>query len=75
MTTKQFNRLSALEAYDNQWITCTEFKVINPAGKEGIYGKVHFKNKAIGIVPVDEEGNTYLVGQYRSPRYAGSLIE
>ena len=57
--------LSALEAYDNQWITCTEFKVINPAGKEGIYGKVHFKNKAIGIVPVDEEGNTYLVGQYR----------
>lgn len=39
--------------------------MINPAGGEGIYGKVHFKNKAIGIIPVDEFGNTWLVGQYR----------
>ena len=26
---------------------------------------MHFKNKAIGIVPIDEDGNTWLVGQYR----------
>ena len=26
---------------------------------------VHFKNAAIGIVPLDEDGNTYLVGQWR----------
>ncbi|RZK30461.1 MAG: NUDIX hydrolase, partial [Hymenobacter sp.] len=31
----------------------------------GIYGVVSMKNKAIGIVPVDAEGNTWLVGQYR----------
>lgn len=53
--------------YDNPWINVTEFKVTNPAGKPGIYGKVHFKNKAIGIVPIDSEGNTWLVGQWRYP--------
>jgi 8-oxo-dGTP pyrophosphatase MutT (NUDIX family) len=38
---------------------------LNPAGKPGIYGKVHFKNTAISVVPIDSEGFTYLVGQYR----------
>ena len=53
------------EVYDNQWITVREDKVINPAGGDGIYGVVHFKNLAIGILPVDEEQHTWLVGQYR----------
>jgi 8-oxo-dGTP pyrophosphatase MutT (NUDIX family) len=51
--------------YDNKWIRLTEYNVLNPSGNKGIYGKVHFKNKAIGIVVLDEELNTYLVGQYR----------
>ncbi|ASU36067.1 NUDIX domain-containing protein [Mucilaginibacter xinganensis] len=51
--------------YDNPWIKVTEYDVINPSGNVGIYGKVHFKNVAIGILPLDEEGNTYLVGQFR----------
>jgi hypothetical protein len=53
--------------YENPWITVEEHQVLNPSGGEGIYGTVHFKNKAIGIVPVDAEGNTWLVGQYRYP--------
>ena len=57
--------LSSREVYSNQWIELTEHQVINPAGGEGIYGKVHFKNKAIGVVPLDAHGNTWLVGQYR----------
>lgn len=57
--------LSASEKYDNAWINVTEYQVINPAGKPGIYGKVHFKNKAIAIVPLDEHSNTWLVGQFR----------
>lgn len=57
--------LSGEEKYENRWIRVTEYQVINPAGGKGIYGKIHFKNKAIGIIPVDEEGNTWLVGQYR----------
>lgn len=53
------------EVYDNKWIHVTEYDVINPSGGKGIYGKVHFKNHAIGILPLDDELNTYLVGQYR----------
>lgn len=51
--------------YDNPWIQLTEFDVINPGGGKGIYGKVHFKNTAIGIVVLDDEMNTWLVGQFR----------
>lgn len=57
--------LSGEVKYDNPWITVTEYQVINPSGGRGIYGKVHFKNKAIGIVPLDDKLNTWLVGQYR----------
>jgi 8-oxo-dGTP pyrophosphatase MutT (NUDIX family) len=51
--------------YDNPWINVTEYQVINPSGNPGIYGKVHFKNAAIGVLPLDDELNTYLVGQFR----------
>jgi 8-oxo-dGTP pyrophosphatase MutT (NUDIX family) len=51
--------------YDNPWIGVTEYDVINPSGGKGIYGKVHFKGKAIGVLPLDEHLDTYLVGQYR----------
>lgn len=63
---------SAQEKYDNPWIQVTEFQVINPAGKPGIYGKIHYKNKAIGIIAIDKDGNTWLVGQWRYPLNAWS---
>ncbi len=53
--------------YENPWICVTEHQVLNPNGGEGIYGQVDFKNIAIGIIPVDKENNTWLVGQYRFP--------
>lgn len=53
------------EVYDNPWINITEYQVTNPSGNPGIYGKVHYKNLAIGVFPLDNELNTYLVGQYR----------
>ena len=53
------------KVYNNNWITVTHYNVINPSGNKGIYGKVHMKNVAIGIVPLDGELNTYIVGQYR----------
>ncbi len=59
--------LSEQEKYSNRWIEVTEFDVLNPSGNKGIYGVVHFKNYAIGVLPLDENMNTYLVGQYRFP--------
>lgn len=59
--------LSSEVKYDNPWINVTEHQVINPAGGRGIYGQVHFKNLAIGILVLDDEGNTFLVGQFRFP--------
>ena len=51
--------------YDNPWIRVSESEVTNPGGGEGIYGVVHFKNRAIGVVPIDEHDHTWLVGQFR----------
>ncbi len=59
--------ISGKLVYDNPWINLTEYQVITPAGTPGIYGKVHFKNIAIGVIAIDKEGDTYLVGQYRFP--------
>lgn len=53
--------------YENNWIKVIHENVINPNGGKGIYGTVHFKNIAIGIIPLDENQNTWLVGQYRFP--------
>lgn len=57
--------LDEKKVYDNNWISVIHHNVINPSGGKGIYGKVHMKNTAMGIVPLDEEMNTYIVGQYR----------
>ena len=59
--------LDSHTVYDNPWIRVTEFKVINPSGGNGIYGKVHFKHVAVGIIPLDDDWNSWLVGQYRFP--------
>lgn len=57
--------LSTREAYSNPWIRVREDQVINPGGGRGIYGVVEYKGRAVGVVPVDEEGYTWLVGQWR----------
>jgi ADP-ribose pyrophosphatase len=53
--------------YDNPWIQISHEEVVNPNGGDGIYGVVHYKNLAIGIIPIDHEGNTWIVGQHRYP--------
>jgi 8-oxo-dGTP pyrophosphatase MutT (NUDIX family) len=64
--------LSRKIVYENGWIRVEHHEVLNPSGGPGIYGTVHFKNHAIGIVPIDEGGNVILVGQYRYPLSAYS---
>ncbi len=63
--------------YNNPWIKVTEHKVIDAAKEDGIYGTVHFKNLALGIIPLDENYNTWLVGQYRYPlkQYSWEICE
>lgn len=62
---KLWTSLASRPIYDNRWISVTEHDVLAPTGKPGIYGLVHYKNLAIGILPIDEEGQTILIGQER----------
>jgi ADP-ribose pyrophosphatase len=63
--------------YETPWITVNNHDVLTPSGKEGLYGTVSFKNLAIGILPLDENYNTWLVGQWRYPlnKYSWEIIE
>ena len=60
-----WQRLSSRVAYENPWIRVSHEQVKTPNGTDGIYGLVHFKGTAVGVVPVDEDGNTWLVRQSR----------
>lgn len=62
---KTWKTLTNKTVYENPWLEMQHHEVINPSGGEGIYGVVHFKNYAIGIIPIDEEGYTWIVGQFR----------
>ncbi|MGJ3235110.1 NUDIX domain-containing protein [Marivirga sp.] len=67
MAKNPWKLLNSKIKYDNPWIRVEEHDVINPTGGKGIYGKIHFRNIAVGVVPIDDDGNTWLVGQYRYP--------
>lgn len=58
---------SAEPVYDSPWIGLTKHDITNPNGHPGTYSVVHFKNLAIGVLVLDEDNNTWLVGQYRYP--------
>ncbi len=55
------------KVYESPWIGVHKHEVITPANTPGTYSTVHFKNKAIGIIPLDADFNTWIVGQYRFP--------
>ncbi|HQV40251.1 MAG: NUDIX hydrolase [Flavobacteriales bacterium] len=64
--------LSETPAYETPWISVAHHEVIDPGGKQGVYGVIHFKNLAVGVIPLDDEMNTWIVGQYRYPMEAYS---
>ena len=68
--------LRSRDVYENAWIKVREDAVIRPDGEPGIYGVVHFKNIAVGVLAVEGEF-IYLVGQYRYPleRYSWEIPE
>jgi ADP-ribose pyrophosphatase len=59
--------LSSEIVHQTPWVRINHHKVINPGGSQGIYTVTEFKNLAIGILPLDEDNNTWIVGQYRFP--------
>jgi 8-oxo-dGTP pyrophosphatase MutT (NUDIX family) len=75
-TKSPWQTLASREVYDNAWISVREDTVVRPDGEQGIYGVIHFKNIAIGILAVEDEF-IYLVGQYRYPldKYSWEIPE
>ena len=75
-TKNPWSTVSTRNIYDNKWISVREDAVIQPDGERGIYGVVHFKNIAIGVLAIEDD-YIYLVGQYRYPleRYSWEIPE
>jgi 8-oxo-dGTP pyrophosphatase MutT (NUDIX family) len=67
-----FQTLASHIAYQNPWITVEHQEVLRPDGKPGIYGIVRFANRAVGVLPIDETGHVWMVGQFRRPVEAWS---
>ena len=65
-TRSPWKTVSSEQVYDNPWISVREDQVVRPNGEPGIYGVVHYKHVAVGVLPVEED-HIYLVGQYRYP--------
>ena len=53
--------------YENPWIKLEHHEVLNPSDQPGVYGTVSFQNLAVGIIPIDADNSTFLVGQFRFP--------
>ena len=75
-TPNPWRTLGSRRVYENPWISVREDNVIRPDGEPGIYGVVHYKNTAVGVLPVEGD-HVYLVGQYRYPlqRYSWEIPE
>jgi 8-oxo-dGTP pyrophosphatase MutT (NUDIX family) len=59
--------LSKRLVYDNPWISLSACETVAPTGRPSPYGLIHFKNRAIGVLPLFDNGDTLLVGQHRFP--------
>lgn len=80
MNDKEKNSWKTLNSevkFETPWIKVTKHDILNPAGKPGIYGVVTFKNLAIGVIALDNDYNTWLVGQWRYPldKYSWEIPE
>jgi 8-oxo-dGTP pyrophosphatase MutT (NUDIX family) len=60
-----WKKLSSRVVWENGWMRVFEDEVTNPGGGRNRYGYVHFKNRAVAIIPLDRDANVWLVGQER----------
>ena len=52
---------------ESGWIRVTDQTVTAPTGNPARYGLVRFKNLAVAVLPVHDDGTVVLVGQHRFP--------
>jgi 8-oxo-dGTP pyrophosphatase MutT (NUDIX family) len=51
--------------YENPWIRVSHHEAVAPTGRPAQYGLVSFKNLAIAVLPLHEDGTVTIVGQHR----------
>ena len=56
---------SARTVFENPWLRLRSYEATAPTGAPAVYGLVNFKNLAVGVLPLEEDGSTWLVGQSR----------
>ncbi|HEX4184041.1 MAG TPA: NUDIX hydrolase [Caulobacteraceae bacterium] len=66
-TGKGWSVRTARTVYENPWLVLRHYETFAPTGSPGIYGVVSFKNYAIAILPLHDNGEVTLVGQHRMP--------
>jgi 8-oxo-dGTP pyrophosphatase MutT (NUDIX family) len=64
---RPWERGAARTVYSNPWISVSEETAIAPTGNPALYGVVSFKNRALAVLPLFEDGSVVLVGQHRLP--------
>ena len=72
-----WRRRSRASVYENPWIEVWHDEVRRPDGLSGIYGVVHFRSRAVGVVALDDDDRVLLVGQHRYTldRYSWEIPE
>jgi 8-oxo-dGTP pyrophosphatase MutT (NUDIX family) len=53
--------------HENPWFALDEYDAIAPTGVDSPYFSLHFKNGAVGAIPLHDDGTITLVGQWRFP--------
>jgi 8-oxo-dGTP pyrophosphatase MutT (NUDIX family) len=53
--------------HDNPWFAADDYDAVAPTGASAKYYLLHFKNWAVGVIPLHTDGTISLVGQWRFP--------
>jgi 8-oxo-dGTP pyrophosphatase MutT (NUDIX family) len=53
--------------FESGWLRVTDQTATAPTGRPARYGLVRFKNLAVAVLPIHDDGTVTLVGQHRFP--------
>lgn len=58
---------SSRRAHDNPWFAVEVYDAVAPTGVNSAYYLQKYKNLAVGVLPLHEDGTVTLIGQWRFP--------